>query len=273
MDLKNFTPTCNEIFLQQYESIDAEKVEEIEQIISEEETRLALQSKSDTNIVEDFEKAERDLKVLQKQFAAATKAIADSTAELEECRSRWLPRVEDLVVKVSKAFSDMFAHLGFSGEVQLRSNDEHKYHEFGIEIHVSYRNVEKMRMLEATVQSGGEKSVATMLYLMSLQQVTKCPFRIVDEINQGMDARNERAVYEQIVRCSEAAGAAQSQYFLITPKLLPNLLYKPTMRIISIFRGPWIDPKEWKKTAKGGVDGKDMFIRELLANKKRARLV
>lgn len=229
-----------------------------------------MQSSTDTNIVEDYEKARADLGVLQKQYAAATKAITDSTAELEECRSRWLPRVEEVVGKVSKAFSEMFAHLGFSGEVQLRSNDEHKYNEFGIEIHVSYRNVEKMRMLEATVQSGGEKSVATMLYLMSLQQVTKCPFRIVDEINQGMDARNERAVYEQIVRCSEAKGATQSQYFLITPKLLPNLLYKPTMRIISIFRGPWLDPKEWKKTAKGGgVEGKDMFIRELLATKRR----
>lgn len=33
-------------------------------------------------------------------------------------------------------------------------------------------------------QSGGERSVSTMLYLMSLQELNRCPFRVVDEINQ-----------------------------------------------------------------------------------------
>ena len=30
-----------------------------------------------------------------------------------------------------------------------------------------------------------ECSVSTMLYLISLQDLTNCPFRVVDEINQG----------------------------------------------------------------------------------------
>ena len=30
-----------------------------------------------------------------------------------------------------------------------------------------------------------ERAVATMLYLLALQAVTHCPFRVVDEINQG----------------------------------------------------------------------------------------
>lgn len=48
----------------------------------------------------------------------------------------------------------------------------------------------------------------------------QCPFRLVDEINQGMDQRNERRVFEQVVHCSEADG--QSQYFMVSPKLLPG---------------------------------------------------
>ena len=43
-------------------------------------------------------------------------------------------------------------------------------------------------------QSGGERSVATALYMLALQELTTVPFRCVDEINQGMDARNERWV-------------------------------------------------------------------------------
>lgn len=41
---------------------------------------------------------------------------------------------------------------------------------------------------------------------------------MVDEINQGMDPKNERQVFSRIVRNS--CGAHRKQYFLITPKLL-----------------------------------------------------
>ena len=34
------------------------------------------------------------------------------------------------------------------------------------------------------LQSGGEKSVSVMLYMIALQNMTICPFRCVDEINQ-----------------------------------------------------------------------------------------
>lgn len=39
-------------------------------------------------------------------------------------------------------------------------------------------------MLNAQRQSGGERSVSTILYLVALQGVAACPFRVVDEINQ-----------------------------------------------------------------------------------------
>lgn len=63
-----------------------------------------------------------------------------------------------------------------------------------------------------------------------------------------MDPRNERLVHKQIVRTvcesedrdvvvgstSSNAGhyKPHSQYFLITPKLLPDLIYHPKMRYV-----------------------------------------
>ena len=41
-------------------------------------------------------------------------------------------------------------------------------------------------MLNEQRQSGGERSVSTMMYLVALTGVTITPFRVVDEINQGM---------------------------------------------------------------------------------------
>lgn len=73
---------------------------------------------------------------------------------------------------------------------------------------------------------------------MALQSLAVAPFRVVDEINQGMDPRNERMVHERMVEiaCEEHT----SQYFLITPKLLPNLKYDPRMRILCIASGEYM---------------------------------
>jgi hypothetical protein len=70
---------------------------------------------------------------------------------------------------------------------------------------------------------------------MALQDLARSPFRVVDEINQGMDPRNERMVHERMVdiACQERT----SQYFLITPKLLSNLKFHPKMKIHCIASG------------------------------------
>lgn len=70
---------------------------------------------------------------------------------------------------------------------------------------------------------------------MALQDLARSPFRVVDEINQGMDPRNERMVHERMVdiACRERT----SQYFLITPKLLSDLKFHPKMKIHCIASG------------------------------------
>ena len=99
--------------------------------------------------------------------------------------------------------------------------------------------------------------MSTMMYMIGLQEMTKCPFRVVDEINQvysfyftikfachlklislrkGMDPVNERKVFDIIVQNSCAKQFAQ--YFLLTPKLLPDLSFDEKTRIICVFNGP-----------------------------------
>lgn len=60
-------------------------------------------------------------------------------------------------------------------------------------------------------------------------------------LDQGMDARAERAVHNSLVEvtCKEDS----SQYFLITPKLLPDLRYDERMKILCVNNGEWL-PEE-----------------------------
>lgn len=71
-----------------------------------------------------------------------------------------------------------------------------------------------------------------------LQNVTVCPFRVVDEINQGMDPINERKVFMQL---AEAACQPHTpQCFLLTPKLLPELPFSEHTTLLEIYNGPLI---------------------------------
>lgn len=79
----------------------------------------------------------------------------------------------------------MLSHMGYNGEVRLVKHAT-DYAQFGAAIYVSFEKSGKLVLLEAGRQSGGEKSVSTMMYLMSLQMLSPCPFRVVDEINQGV---------------------------------------------------------------------------------------
>jgi structural maintenance of chromosomes protein 5 len=57
---------------------------------------------------------------------------------------------------------------------------------------VKFREAEELQVLNAQRQSGGERSVSTILYLVALQGVAACPFRVVDEINQVSCRRRRR---------------------------------------------------------------------------------
>ena len=71
--------------------------------------------------------------------------------------------------------------------------------------------------------------------MLALQELTTVPFRCVDEINQGMDATNERRVFELLVRTS--CYRSSSQYFLLTPKLLAGLQYSRRMNLLIVYNG------------------------------------
>ncbi len=70
------------------------------------------------------------------------------------------------------------------------------------------------------------------------QGVTVTPFRVIDEINQGMDPINERKVFTQLVE--SACRPDTPQCFLLTPKLLPGLHFSPNITILQIMNGPHI---------------------------------
>lgn len=174
---------------------------------------------------------------------------------LNSQKDPWEAALEKIIETVDKRFSQYMRELSCRGEVNLRkgkpgdenSNDEPNFKDYGVEIKVSFRENVPPSVLSSQVQSGGERSVSTIMYLMAMQDMMCAPFRCVDEINQGLDDRNERLVFKRIVEnSSRPVGPGgptdhAGQYWLITPKLLPNLtdMEVPAMNVICIFNGPY----------------------------------
>eukprot|EP00808_Paulinella_micropora_P031233 g56670.t1 len=153
--------------------------------------------------------------------------------DVEELKGLWVPALKAHIAKIHEYYSKYFASMDCQGSVGLAEDDD--FDKYGLEIKVAFRKNASLLRLTANTQSGGERSVSTMLFLLCLQQVTDCPFRVVDEINQGMDALNERMIFNKIVDTSSQPN--NPQYFLFTPTLLPNLYFSPQMKILTVFNG------------------------------------
>ncbi|KAJ8979330.1 hypothetical protein NQ317_006944 [Molorchus minor] len=164
---------------------------------------------------------------------------------MERMQEEWLTPLKQLVAEINLKFATAFEQMGCAGEIAVCTGDNDKdFSQYGLSIKVTYRNGEPLQELNSNVQSGGERAVATAAFMLSLQELTPVPFRCVDEINQGMDANNERRIFELIVECT--CQPTSSQYFLITPKLVPHLNYSQNMTIHIVHNGPFVaQDKKW----------------------------
>jgi chromosome segregation ATPase len=252
-DLREFMPTLVEHTLEQLEAdIDSERA------------HLELVQGGNANVIKEFEEREKQIEKLRDKVSEFQNQLAEYDHAINEIRGKWEPKLEELVKSISDAFSDSFARIGCAGQVTLdKAEDEEgpngepggsNFDQWSIQIQVKFRENENLSILDSHRQSGGERAVSTIFYLMALQSLSASPFRVVDEINQGMDPRNERMVHGRLVdiACAPARNGGGGQYFLITPKLLSGLVYKPGMRVLCIYSGEHM-PEDYNLLDFGGA--------------------
>ncbi|KAH6605625.1 structural maintenance of chromosomes 5 [Trichoderma cornu-damae] len=215
---------------------------EIEMDISAEQANLELIHAANPNVIREFERRGQEIAKLVKKMDAANGKLAALTEQLDELMGKWEPRLDALVSKINDAFAYNFEQISCAGEVRVHKSED--FDQWALDIMVKFRENETLQKLNAHRQSGGERAVSTIFFLMALQSMAQSPFRVVDEINQGMDPRNERMVHERMVEI--ACREHTSQYFLITPKLLTGLRYDPKMRVLCIASGEHM-PKDGTK--------------------------
>ncbi len=135
------------------------------------------------------------------------KALEEVTTRMES----WRNVMQALLDRVNIEYQRIMAQTRAAGEVRL--NNPQDIETAGLEILVGFKGGRPVA-LDAYTQSGGERTTATMSFLLALQQHVRSPLRAVDEYDIHMDPRNREMIAKILISTIKDANA---QYIVITP--------------------------------------------------------
>ncbi|MCP8317264.1 MAG: hypothetical protein H3Z52_09835 [archaeon] len=127
----------------------------------------------------------------------------------------WRKVLQKLIDEVNPSYQSILSKINAVGSVRLSGLED--LETAGLELLVGFRGGVPS-VLDAYTQSGGERTISIMAFLLSLQQHIMSPFRAVDEFDVHMDPRNREAIFKVIV--STIKESKDTQHLMITPSQL-----------------------------------------------------
>jgi chromosome segregation ATPase len=167
------------------------------------------------DVSEDIERMYESYSNLYLQLKQKAQQVAENREKtLEEVKTRmqsWRTVIQSLLDRVSLEYQKILTKAQALGEVRLAN--AHDIEAAGLEILVGFKGGKPVP-LDSYTQSGGERTTATMSFLLALQQHVRSPFRAVDEYDIHMDPKNRELIAEMLTSTVKDSSA---QYIVITP--------------------------------------------------------
>lgn len=127
---------------------------------------------------------------------------------------------------VDTNFREIYAQLSEgSGELELEDRDDPFAGGLTLKAQPRNKNLERLEAL-----SGGEKSLAALAFIFSLQGYRPAPFYVFDEVDMFLDGRNTELLADMIQRRSEG-----TQFLVVS---LRKAMLKRSCRTIGVMPGP-----------------------------------
>ena len=132
--------------------------------------------------------------------------------ELRERFDRWKTVMDKLLEELSARYNALLSEVESKGRIVIKASKD--IEKAGLELYAGFKGNEPVS-LDGLAPSGGERTVALIAFLLSLQQFISSPFRAIDEFDVHMDPRNRETVSKLIHAAAKATDS--SQYIAITP--------------------------------------------------------
>jgi chromosome segregation protein len=167
------------------------------------------------DVSEDIERMYESYSKLYLELKEKAQVVAENREKtLEEVKTRlqaWRTVMQRLLERVNLEYQKIMGQTLATGEVRLANG--HDIETAGLEILVGFKGGRPVA-LDAYTQSGGERTTATMSFLLALQQHVRSPFRAVDEYDIHMDPKNREMIARMLLSMIKDS---TSQYIVITP--------------------------------------------------------
>ena len=138
--------------------------------------------------------------------------IKKTLEEIDYRKKVWRDFIRKLVENINPIFNEILSSIDASGKITLRNLEDIR--SAALEIYVGFKGAE-LTLLNSHTQSGGERTVATMAFLLSLQKYMMSPFRAIDEFDVHIDPLYREKMLKMLL--SIAYEDPSTQYIIITP--------------------------------------------------------
>lgn len=167
------------------------------------------------DVSEDIERMYESYSKLYLELKDKAQLVAENREKtLEEVKTRmqaWRTVIQSLLNRVNLEYQKILSQTQAVGEVG--TINEQDIEAAGLQILVGFKGG-KPTPLDAYTQSGGERTTATMSFLLALQKHVRSPFRAVDEYDIHMDPKNRELIAKMLI---STVRDGDSQYIIITP--------------------------------------------------------
>jgi chromosome segregation ATPase len=168
-----------------------------------------------SDVSEDIERMYESYSKLYLELKEKARLVAENREKaLQEVKTRmqaWQTVIQRLLERVSLQYQNIIAQAQAVGQVRLVNGND--IEAAGLEILVGFKGGKPVP-LDSYTQSGGERTTATISFLLALQQHVRSPFRAVDEYDIHMDPKNREVIANMLVSTVKNNNA---QYVVITP--------------------------------------------------------
>jgi chromosome segregation protein len=138
-------------------------------------------------------KFDDDIGHLTDQKKNLVKLVGEITSKKKE-------RFFEVYDEINKNFREIYAQLSEDGEAELLLENEESVFEGGLTIKARPHGKKVLRL---AALSGGEKSIASLAFIFSIQQYDPSPFYVLDEIDMFLDGVNAEIVSRMIKNRAE----------------------------------------------------------------------
>ena len=167
------------------------------------------------DVSEDVERMYESYSKLYLELKEKAQIVTENREKtLEEVKTRlqsWRTVMQNLIDRVNLEYQRIMNQALATGEVRLENAQD--IETASIEILIGFKGARPVA-LDSHTQSGGERTTATMGFLLALQQHVRSPFRAVDEYDIHMDPKNREMIAHMLLSMIREA---TTQYVVITP--------------------------------------------------------